>query len=60
MSAQAESHKPLFIKVWIGLLALTLVEILRIILPAIEATAIYWHFMDGLWIYLLLLLMLWR
>ena len=27
---------------------------------AVEATAIYWHFMDGLWIYLLLLLMLWR
>ncbi len=28
MSAQAESHKPLFIKVWVGLLVLTLVEIL--------------------------------
>ena len=28
MSAQVESHKPLFIKVWIGLLVLTLVEIL--------------------------------
>lgn len=28
MSAQAESHKPLFIKVWVGLLVLTLIEIL--------------------------------
>jgi cytochrome c oxidase subunit 4 len=27
MSAQAESHKPLFIKIWIGLLALTLIEV---------------------------------
>jgi cytochrome c oxidase subunit 3 len=27
---------------------------------AVEATAIYWHFMDGLWVYLLLLLMFWR
>lgn len=26
----------------------------------VEATAIYWHFMDGLWVYLLLLLMFWR
>jgi len=26
----------------------------------VEVTAIYWHFMDGLWIYLLLLLSLWR
>jgi cytochrome c oxidase subunit 3 len=25
-----------------------------------EVTAIYWHFMDGLWIYLFLLLFLWR
>lgn len=24
--------------------------------PAVDATAIYWHFMDGLWIYILLLL----
>ena len=27
---------------------------------ALEATALYWHFMDGLWIYLLLLLLLGR
>ncbi|MCW5980678.1 MAG: cytochrome c oxidase subunit 3 [Bryobacteraceae bacterium] len=25
-----------------------------------EATAIYWHFMDGLWVYLLLLLFVWK
>jgi cytochrome c oxidase subunit 4 len=28
MSSQAESHKPLFIKIWIGLLVLTLIEVL--------------------------------
>lgn len=27
---------------------------------AVGVTALYWHFMDGLWIYLLLLLLLWR
>jgi cytochrome c oxidase subunit 3 len=27
---------------------------------AIEATAVYWHFMDGLWVYLLVLLTFWR
>ena len=27
---------------------------------AVEATALYWHFMDGLWIYLFLLLFFWR
>ncbi|MGB7624597.1 MAG: heme-copper oxidase subunit III [Terriglobia bacterium] len=27
---------------------------------AVEVTAVYWHFMDGLWIYLFLLLFLWR
>lgn len=27
---------------------------------AVDVTAIYWHFMDGLWVYLLLLLTLWR
>ena len=27
MSSQAESHKPLFIKIWIGLLVLTLIEV---------------------------------
>jgi cytochrome c oxidase subunit 3 len=27
---------------------------------AVEVTAIYWHFMDGLWIYLFLLLSFWR
>ena len=28
--------------------------------PAADAVTIYWHFMDGLWIYLFLLLFLWR
>ena len=27
---------------------------------SIDATAIYWHFLDGLWIYLLLILFVWR
>jgi len=27
---------------------------------AVEVTSIYWHFMDGLWIYLFLLLSFWR
>jgi len=27
---------------------------------AADAVTIYWHFMDGLWIYLFLLLFLWR
>lgn len=27
---------------------------------AVDAVALYWHFMDGLWIYLFLLLFLWR
>lgn len=27
---------------------------------AVRVTALYWHFMDGLWIYLFLLLLLWR
>jgi cytochrome c oxidase subunit 3 len=27
---------------------------------ATDAVTIYWHFMDGLWIYLFLLLFLWR
>jgi cytochrome c oxidase subunit 3 len=27
---------------------------------SIDATAIYWHFLDGLWIYLLLILFAWR
>ena len=27
---------------------------------AVDAVTIYWHFMDGLWIYLFLLLFLWR
>jgi cytochrome c oxidase subunit 3 len=26
----------------------------------VEVTAIYWHFMDGLWIYILVLLWYWR
>lgn len=27
---------------------------------AVDLTAIYWHFMDGLWIYLFMLLFMWR
>lgn len=27
---------------------------------SVDATAIYWHFLDGLWIYLLLILFAWR
>jgi cytochrome c oxidase subunit 3 len=27
---------------------------------ALKATAVYWHFMDGLWIYLIALLIFWR
>jgi cytochrome c oxidase subunit 3 len=27
---------------------------------ALKATAVYWHFMDGLWIYLMALLIFWR
>ncbi len=27
---------------------------------AVEATSLYWHFMDGLWVYLWLLLLVWR
>jgi len=26
----------------------------------VEATTLYWHFMDGLWVYLFVLLMVWR
>jgi len=26
----------------------------------VESTALYWHFMDGLWVYLVLLLVFWR
>jgi heme/copper-type cytochrome/quinol oxidase subunit 3 len=26
----------------------------------VEAIALYWHFMDGLWIYLLMVLLYWR
>jgi heme/copper-type cytochrome/quinol oxidase subunit 3 len=29
-------------------------------LAAADAVSIYWHFMDALWIYLFLLLFLWR
>ncbi|HEY0079725.1 MAG TPA: cytochrome c oxidase subunit 3 [Pyrinomonadaceae bacterium] len=29
-------------------------------LSAIDSVTLYWHFMDGLWIYLLVLLFLWR
>jgi cytochrome c oxidase subunit 3 len=27
---------------------------------SVDATAMYWHFLDGLWIYLLLLIFYWR
>lgn len=27
---------------------------------AVEAATLYWHFMDGLWVYLLVLLIFWR
>jgi cytochrome c oxidase subunit 3 len=27
---------------------------------AVDLTALYWHFMDGLWVYLFVLLFLWR
>ena len=27
---------------------------------SLNVTALYWHFMDGLWIYLLVLLFFWR
>jgi heme/copper-type cytochrome/quinol oxidase subunit 3 len=26
----------------------------------VETTALYWHFMDGLWLYLLVVLLYWR
>lgn len=50
-----------------GILALSY-AVFRVWSPAVwvtrratvEATAIYWHFMDGLWVYLLLLLTFWR
>lgn len=32
----------------------------RLTRTAADVMAIYWHFMDGLWIYLLLLLLIWR
>jgi cytochrome c oxidase subunit 3 len=50
-----------------GVLALAYVSVaalrLRVGLskrPAVEATALYWHFMDGLWLYLFLLLFFWK
>lgn len=27
---------------------------------AVDVTSLYWHFMDGLWVYLMLLLLIWR
>jgi heme/copper-type cytochrome/quinol oxidase subunit 3 len=27
---------------------------------AVDITATYWHFMDGLWVYLFLLLFFWK
>jgi cytochrome c oxidase subunit III len=27
---------------------------------ALDVVSLYWHFMDGLWVYLLLLLFVWR
>ncbi len=32
----------------------------RLSRTAADVMAVYWHFMDGLWIYLLLLLLIWR
>jgi cytochrome c oxidase subunit III len=46
-----------------GLLALGLVWLRsrqRLSQPHVTAVSIYWHFMDALWIYLFLLLFLWR
>lgn len=28
--------------------------------PAVEATSLYWHFMDGLWLFVFLLVFVWR
>jgi cytochrome c oxidase subunit 3 len=28
--------------------------------PAIEATSLYWHFMDGLWLFVFVLVFIWR
>jgi len=27
---------------------------------AVQATSVYWHFMDGLWVFLFVLLFFWR
>ena len=50
-----------------GIIALAYITIaglrLRISLrrrTVVNVTAIYWHFMDGLWVYLFLLLFFWR
>jgi len=43
-----------------GLVALGLVWLRSRRQGAADAVAIYWHFMDALWIYLFLLLFLWR
>ena len=43
-----------------GLMALTFLWLRSRRLAAADAVSIYWHFMDALWIYLFLLLFLWR
>ena len=43
-----------------GLLALTFLWLKSRRQAAADAVSIYWHFMDALWIYLFLLLFLWR
>jgi cytochrome c oxidase subunit 3 len=49
-----------------GVVALGYLAVRRGSLPLLplkrrtEAVAIYWHFMDGLWVYLLLLLFVWK
>jgi cytochrome c oxidase subunit 3 len=50
-----------------GVLALSYVSVAAMRLrvgmkkrPVVEATALYWHFMDGLWLYLFLLLFFWK
>lgn len=50
-----------------GVLALSYVSVAALRLrvgikkrPVVDVTALYWHFMDGLWIYLFLLLFFWK
>ena len=37
----------------------TTVWIFLLIFTAIDVSAVYWHFLDGLWVYLLLLFLVW-